>query len=137
MDATANYPGVHRRLGRAKDSNRSRITNGSAVLPFVDGRSALARRYRDIAAAVLVDQGGDEVCSESRKQLIRRFAAAACMAEQLEARLVDGERIDIAEHALLCSTMVRVARQIGVARIARDITPTLATYLAEPRECGP
>jgi hypothetical protein len=32
-----------------------------------------------------------------------------------------GEQINIQEHALLCSTLVRVARQIGVNRIPREI----------------
>ena len=41
----------------------------------------------------------------------------------------DGEEIDITEHALLCRTLVRIARSIGLDRIRRDLTPTLADYL--------
>ena len=104
------------------------MSNGNDILPGTDGRSVIARRYRAITSAILVDQGGFDACSESRKQLIRRFAAAAVLAERMEARLANGEEIDIAEHALLVSSMVRVARQIGVNRI-RDITPTLDQYL--------
>ena len=40
----------------------------------------VARRYRNTSTAILIDQGGMEQCSESRKQLIRRFAAAAVLA---------------------------------------------------------
>jgi hypothetical protein len=108
---------------------RSRVSNGHDLLPDVDGRSVMARRYRDITNAILVDQGGADRCSESRTQLIRRFAAAAVLAEQLEARLVNGEQIDIAEHATLSSTLVRLAQRIGIDRIARDVTPSLADYL--------
>ena len=61
--------------------------------------------------------------------MIRRFAAAAALAEQMEAQLALGEEIDITEHALLCRTLVRIARSIGLDRIRRDITPTLADYL--------
>jgi hypothetical protein len=92
------------------------------VLPDVDGRSAVARRYRDITSAILVDQGGADLCSESRLQLIRRFAAAAVLAEQLEARLANGEQIDITEHAALSSTLVRLASRIGIDRVSRDVT---------------
>src|SRR6516164_4079775 len=99
-----------------KPEARSRISNGKELLPGIDGRSIVARRYRDISSAILVDQGGADRCSEARQQLVRRFAAAAVLAEQLEARLANGEDISIAEHALLCSTLVRVARQIGVGR---------------------
>ena len=51
------------------------------------------------------------------------------LAEQMEAKLANGEQIDISEHALLCSTLVRVARQIGINRAAKDVTPTLDQYL--------
>ena len=68
------------------------------------------RRYRDICAAIATDQGGAERLSETRLQLIRRFAAAACLAEAMEARLANGEQIDLAEHAQLASTLVRIAR---------------------------
>jgi len=113
---------------------KTRITNGADILPDVDGRSVIARRYRDIASAILVDQGGKDQCSESRQQLIRRFAAAAVIAEQMEADLANGKQIDISEHALLCSTLVRVARQIGVNRIPKNITPSLDAYLAAKQQ---
>jgi hypothetical protein len=53
---------------------RSWISNGGELLPDIDGRSIVARRYRDIASAILADQGGADQCSESRRQLIRRFS---------------------------------------------------------------
>jgi hypothetical protein len=91
----------------------------------------MARRFKDITSAVLTDQGGANQCSESRLQLVRRFAAAAVLAEQLEARLANGEQIDIAQHGLLCSTLVRIAQRIGINRVARDVSPTLADILRE------
>jgi hypothetical protein len=109
--------------------NRSRITNGQEILPDIDGRSAIARRYRDIANQIVTDQGGPDHCSESRLQLIRRFSAAAVLAEQLEASLARGEKVDIGEHALLVSTLVRVAQRIGINRIPRNMTPNLNEYL--------
>jgi len=69
-----------------KAQARSRVSNGHELLPNVDGRSLVARRYRDIMSAIASDQGGVDRLSEARLQLIRRFAAAACLAEQLEAR---------------------------------------------------
>jgi hypothetical protein len=98
-------------------------------LPNVDGRSLIARRYRDITSAIFVDQGGIDRCSESRKQLIRRFAAAAVIAEQMESRLANGGEINISEHAQLSSTLVRIAQRIGLNRRFKDITPALPDYL--------
>jgi hypothetical protein len=108
---------------------RSRLSNGRGILPDVDGRSALARRYRDISGAILTDQGGADRCSESRLQLIRRFAAAAVLAEQLESRLANGEQVDINEHATLSSTLVRLASRIGIDRVPREVGPSLSDLL--------
>ena len=98
------------------------------MLPNVDGRSIIARRFRDIISAMIADQGGADQCSEARIQLIRRFAAAAVQAELMEAKLASGNAIDVKKHALLCSTMVRVLRHIGV-RVPRNVTPSLNDYL--------
>jgi hypothetical protein len=66
--------------------------------------------------------------------LIRRFAAAALLAEQLETRIANGEEIDVQTHSTLSSTLVRLSNKIGISRVARDITPTLADYLEQGRE---
>jgi hypothetical protein len=118
---------------RGRDG-RAKVSNGSKALPGVDGRSLVARRYRDIASQIVADQGGLDHLSESRLQLIRRFAAASCIAEQMEAKLANGEVIDVQEHALLCSTLVRVSSRIGINRVARDVSPTLANILRESEE---
>jgi hypothetical protein len=116
---------------RQSSRQRSRITNGRSLLPDVDGRSLLARRLRDIQNAIVADQGGPEHLSEARLQLIRRFAASAVLAEQLESKLANGEEIDISQHAVLCSSLVRIANKIGINRIAKDITPSLSDILRE------
>ena len=110
--------------------NRSRISNGQEILPGVDQRLAIARRYRDLVAQIAIDQGGPDRCSETRMQLIRRFASGAVLAEALEARLVKGEQVDIAEHALLSSTLVRLAQRIGINRVAKDVSPNSRRLLA-------
>jgi hypothetical protein len=114
---------------RRKSHARSRVSNGRDVLPDVDGRTLIARRYRDICAAITSDQGGAGRLSEARAQLIRRFSAAAVLAEQMEAQLARGEGIDVAQHALLCSSLVRLAQRIGIDRRTRTIVPDLKDYL--------
>lgn len=96
--------------------------------------SVIARRYRDIASAIMADQGGADQCSETRQQLIKRFAAAAVLAERMEAQLTWGEEIDITEHALLCGSLVRIAQIIGVDLTTRALTTTLAEYLEHKAE---
>lgn len=114
----------------AKSRARSRVSNHKDILPDVDGRSIVARRYRDIVAAVIADQGGLSRMAEARFQLVRRFAACSVLAEAMEARLANGEPLDLAEYSTLVSTQVRVAARIGINRVSKDITPTLNEYLA-------
>ncbi|MGA8612687.1 MAG: hypothetical protein WB760_13525 [Xanthobacteraceae bacterium] len=110
------------------------MSNGVDILPGVDGRSLIARRYRDLVAAIATDTCGAAGMTEARLQLIRRFAAAAVMAEEMEARLANGEQVDIAQHSLLSSTLVRLASRIGINRVPKDITPSLAEYLQQKTE---
>lgn len=117
-------------LAARKPEAKSRVSNGSDVLPNVDGRTVLARRYRDIAGALVADAGGQDKCSETKIQLIRRFSAAAVLAESMEARLANGEQINIGEHALLSSTLVRIAQRIGINRLPKNLTPDLGDYIA-------
>ena len=117
-----------------KPKARARVSNGGSILPNVDQRSYIARRFRDIVAAIAVDQGGPERLSEARLQLIRRFSAASVLAEQMEARLARGEQINIAEHALLCSSLVRLVQRIGINRRAKEVLPSLREYIEKKGE---
>jgi hypothetical protein len=123
--------GDGRDLGKRKPYDPAmRVLNHRAELPNVDGRNMMARRYREIARAVLVDHKGGEDVSEVHLQLIRRFAASAVLAEDIAAKLANGEEVDIAKHATLSSTMVRIAARIGITRIAKNVDPpSLDTYL--------
>ncbi len=102
----------------------------SASRAVVERSSDRARRYRDITRAMMADQGGVDQCPEGRQQLIKRFAVAAVLAEQMEAQLARGEEIDIKAHALLSSTLVRIAQCLGVDRPAKNTRPSLSDYLA-------
>jgi hypothetical protein len=73
------------------------------VLPGIDQRSAIARRYRDVMCAITADLGGESRLSEARLQLIRRFSALVVQAETMEAALVDGKPFDSSAHAHISS----------------------------------
>lgn len=120
---------------RKKRTSRTRLV-GSAVdrLTAADQRTAVSRRYRGIVEAISSDQGGDAYLSEVRRQLVRRLAGAAVLAEQLETQLADGHAINIADYAALTSTMVRVASRIGLDRRLREVLPTVDQYLDLSRQ---
>jgi hypothetical protein len=136
MEVAAPTPANSRVYAARKVYARSRVTNHRDVLSGIDGRGAIARRYRDIVSAIASDQGGVSRLAEIRLQLIRRYAACCVLAEELEARLVNGGKIDIGEHAQLSSTLCRLASRIGVDRVPVNITPTLDQYLTSQQEAA-
>lgn len=121
-------PATKRALAPRQPTARSRVSNGSDVLPGVDQRSAVARRYRDLVSALCVDAGGIDRLSEVRVQLIRRFAAASVLAEQMEAKIANGGTVDVTEYCTLASTATRISQRIGLDRKAKVI-PTLREYI--------
>jgi hypothetical protein len=48
-------------------AGKSKITNGSAFLPGIDGRSPWVRRCKDVIADHLVDLGGYDRCSAAER----------------------------------------------------------------------
>ena len=74
--------------------------------------------------------GGLDRCSEIKLGLVRRLAATTVQAEMLEARMVNGEAIDIATLCTLASTTVRLSQRLGLERRARNVTPSVGQYLA-------
>lgn len=73
-------------------ASRSAVSNGSRALTGIDGRSALARRYRDLLVALGEGLGGD--VDETERLQIRNAATLQLHAEDLTARMVRGEPVD-------------------------------------------
>lgn len=99
---------------------RSRVSNGSATfLDGVDGRTALARRYRDILAQLVADIGGDP--SEAQNLICRRAATLAVWCETAEVALANGSTLDIGEFTTATNSLRRLLSDIGLERRARPI----------------
>jgi hypothetical protein len=108
---------------------RARISNHKDLLPGLDGRTSAARRFRDLVSSYIADMGGIDRCSEIKLGLLRRLAAATVQAELLEARMVNGEQIDVGTLCTLASTTLRIASRLGLERRAKNVTPTVKAYL--------
>jgi hypothetical protein len=92
----------------------------------LDGRTKAAQRFDAVAAA-----SGEDRLSAIEKHLVEAFAGVSIHLGDLHARLLLGEKIDICEHATAVSTMVRIAQRVGVRRIVRDVSPSLADAIRE------
>jgi len=114
----------------AKPTARSRIGNGSALLPTVDGRSIWARLMRDSYTGLLAHLGGADHVSETQRMAARRVAALEAELVHLEdafarARAEGGEP-DMASldlYSRLSNTQRRLNEVLGWQRQARDVTP--------------
>jgi hypothetical protein len=106
-----NSPAGHPGGRPQKDPQKSRISNGSALLPGVDGRSPWVRRAKDIISEALADLGGVDNTSAAERSLIRRSAVLTVELERLEEKFAleahrEGKRLPpeslliIAENAM-------------------------------------
>ena len=86
---------------------RSAQTNDPLLLRGVDGRSVAARRYRDVVIALANDLGGQDRLSKSSKLQIRAAASMTVSIEELQARLVNGEDIDLEQLSRLQNALSR------------------------------
>jgi hypothetical protein len=64
---------------------RSKVTNGGTFLGDIDGRSNLARRYRDILSQLTSDAGSDP--SEAQNLILRRAATLGVWCELAEVKM--------------------------------------------------
>ncbi len=110
---------------------RSGVTNGSEVLLGGDLRKRQARRFRDILSAIVADLGGVETLTEGKRQLARRAALMSTQCEEMETlALAQGHSIDLSEYGQLSDRIGRCFQRLGLKRIRRDITPSIAEIAA-------
>jgi hypothetical protein len=115
-----------------KSPQRSRITNGTALLPGnIDGRSAWVRRCKDVIAAHVADLGGELNTSTAERSIIRRAAVLTTELERLEAKFAVDEAAspdDLDLYSRAASNLRRLLEAVGLQRRPRDMTPTLEEY---------
>jgi hypothetical protein len=116
-------------FGLKRGKGRSRVTNGSKLLPLADGRSVTARRFRDLYEEIGNDLGRLDKLSEGQKQLIKRAAMLSAECERMEAASVRGEPFSIDGYGMIVDRLGRLFQRIDLERRSRDITPTLQSYL--------
>jgi hypothetical protein len=112
-------------------ATRSRISNGSTILPGVDGRSTWMRRLRDLIGLYLSDLGGDDAVSEAERSIVRRIATLTVELERIEAGFAvageaQSEQLDLYQRT--ANSLRRLLEAIGLQRRSRDVTPDPLEY---------
>ena len=118
-------------IAQKSPSQRSAVANGTRLfIDRVDGRTAAARRFRDILAEMLVDLGGSDRLSEIQRQLVRRFASLSVEAEILEMSIAQGKPLDLQAYSVIVSALSRLASLLGLERRMKEVQP-IDNYLEQ------
>lgn len=117
-------------LAKPSKTSRGKVANGTRLHTVdVDGRTAEARRFRDIFAEIVSDLGGAARLSEAQRQLARRATLMSVQCELLEAASITGQVIDLDTYGQLADRVGRAFTRLGIKRAARDVTPDLRDYI--------
>ncbi len=111
---------------------RSKITNGKRLHQkgTADGRSAEARRFRDLVASFAASLGGEAALSEADRALIRNAAALTLQCERMQAAAVDGREVDLEAMTRLANSTARIMAALKLKRPRRDQAPSIAEIVA-------
>lgn len=118
---------------------KSKVTNGETLfIDGVDGRSMVARRFRDLYNQFIIDIERSAPADEAQRQLARRAAALCVEAELIEVDLVGRREIDVERYCRISNTMLRVFRTLGIEappdQKAAGTATSLEEYTAQARQ---
>jgi hypothetical protein len=99
----------------------------------LDGRTRARKAYDGIVANITSDLGGRDQLNTIDNTFVAAFAGVAVHVGDLNAKLLRGDHIDLGEHAVVVSSLVRIASRLGVHRRPREVTPSLDHYLRSKR----
>lgn len=135
---------------RRSPTVRSKLANGKKLLPMTDGRSATARRFRDLFQDICGDLGGMDFLSEGQKQLSKRAAMLSAELERLEALWARDERVgpinwkdeaaskfDVNVYGILCDRLGRLFDRLGLERRTREISSPVVEHFRRPPDRRP
>jgi hypothetical protein len=123
---------LRRKTRRDPKYSRSAISNGSTLLPGVDGRSTWVRRCRDIIASHLSDMRGPDNTSAAERSLIRRAATLTVELERLEAKFAtagEANDSDLDLYQRGAGNLRRLLEAVGIQRRSKPVQ-SLRDYLA-------
>lgn len=114
------------KLGR-KQARRPRSAVTSGRRQFINGspNSAWARRYYDCVFGLVSDAGGRDQLSAAQFALCQRAAALQCECERMDARLSQGQEINLDTYGRAASHLRRILEALGLERRAKDISGQL------------
>ena len=121
--------------GAATFNNRSRLSNGRELLPFIHENSVWARTCRDSYAEILSDRGGADAVTFAVRSTAKHTAVLSVELDFLAAKIgkirQEGGEPEPQLHDLYTRLLNAERRQceaLGWERTAKDVTPNIAAY---------
>ena len=133
----SNNNGDSNELAGHKPAARSRIGNGSSLFLAsaggepLDGRTLMARVFRDTLDAIVSDLGGRDEITEGAYQLARRAAALSVECLRAETYQAAGRELDIDNYCKAVGALNRALLSLGLRRRPKDVTLGLAGLFEE------
>jgi len=127
LNGRKNKPSQSTKQYGSKLTGRSKITNGTHLLPRVDGRSIWARRLRDLITLHVNDYGGEGNISEAQRSLIRRAACLTTELELLEVQFATNggaKTWQLDKYGRAANTLRRLVQSLGLERRAKEVNAT-------------
>jgi hypothetical protein len=115
-------------IAKPPRSRRGRVV--LRTLDDLDGRTMASRRAFALVRAIEDDLGGSDRLATGEREIIKRSAVLGAMAEDLEARWLSGQEIDPGELCVLANCQRRLLEAVGLRRVPRNVTPSVAAYVA-------
>ena len=96
----------------------------------LDGRTYAAKQFDKLYSDISSDLGGDLTAVE--RALVEGFCGSVIVLQALNTKLALGQAVDLAEHASVCSSMVRIASKIGLSRRSRLVSGLVEAEASAP-----
>lgn len=95
--------------------------------PEAKATASRLRRFHAIKKQLLADRGGDPTAAQSA--IAHNAAALTVWLEDQVGLMTDGEKFDISPVTTAMNTLQRMLSTLGINRVPRNITPSLAEYI--------
>jgi len=98
---------------RIKDTKSKVTNNTSPFLGDVDGRSAEARRFKDVFRSLTEALGGVDTLSAGQVLLCRKAAGLEVLTEKIESQIANGHTIENGEYSRCVGHLSRILDRLG------------------------
>lgn len=108
--------------------SRTKRGNDEYFINNVDGRTAIARRMKEVAASLVENLG----CSPTEGQIavVWRATTLIVWCEDQESNFARGNGFNLRDYNTAANTLRRLLGDLGIEPTAKDITPSLAEYMS-------